>query len=187
MPGALVERDELYHFPLVSPHQVVGRNFAALVAEPLFCACEVLAGGIVYDYKLWVEKFAAAIRTEHKGKYTMKAKKTKIKPLTAGRVARRLLAFFKTHKWCQGNYARHKDGWSTLGSDPNAVSFCAVGAIQVILPKGAPESREFEAKEVVEAALSKHCHYHEGLLNFNDDCANFDEFKAAMHKIARLP
>jgi hypothetical protein len=96
-------------------------------------------------------------------------------PLTAGRVARRLLTFYdnKPERWTQG--------WM---HNPDRTCFCVLGALQEILhTEESPEnsSRYNEAAGVLREALGRTpaC--------FNDSCVSFYEFKTELKKIARLP
>lgn len=110
-----------------------------------------------------------------------------IKPLTAGRIARRLLAFYGNdpNKWTRGWYAFNKDlNIAVHGYDVRAKSFCVLGALEKIIPFAAGENwdRFCEAARVLGAAVPG-----ERLPEFNDRCKDFNEFKAKLHEIARQP
>lgn len=117
-------------------------------------------------------------------------KKKKARPLTPGRIARRLLAFYNNDpkRWTQDTDARTADGWPVYVSSPEAASFCANGAIGAILAEalGRFDSEYFSylvkvTSTLAEAVPGGH------LESWNDSCKNFNDFKKTLHKIARTP
>lgn len=98
-----------------------------------------------------------------------------MKPLTAGRVARRLLAFYNNDpkKWTKHQY-----------HDDDKTCFCVIGALRDILKVDARDyerwRRYYEATQVLRPALGY-------LAVFNDSCKDFQEFKTKLHEIARMP
>lgn len=113
-----------------------------------------------------------------------------MKPLTAGRVARRLLAFYNNDpkKWTQKQWGRTSSGEAVLwGRNPLAVCWCVSGAIEQVLKidrsqiDGNLLARRDEAELVLSDALGQ------SVIGFNDSCKDFNEFKKKLHEIARTP
>jgi len=117
-------------------------------------------------------------------------KKKKARPLTPGRIARRLLAFYNNDpkRWTQGTDARTADGWPVYVRSPEAACFCANGAIGAILAESFdrfnPEYFSYWATVTVtlgKAVPGGH------LQSWNDGCKDFNQFKKTLLKIARTP
>lgn len=109
-------------------------------------------------------------------------------PLTAGRVARRLLAFFKKDgsNWARGYFAYNATGLYRGGEAPDAVRFCAVGALRCILQPRKSTKRSVrysEARNILDEASG----WNRTLEGVNDGCKNFQQFKKRLHEIARTP
>lgn len=115
-----------------------------------------------------------------------------LKPLTAGRVARRLLAFYANDpkRWAQGAFGYDHLGRRMFsGALDAAKCVCPLGAIQKILPGYGAENRDpildrrfEEAWNVLDQAFGP-----DGIAFFNDHCESFDELKKKLHTIARQP
>lgn len=116
--------------------------------------------------------FLASLRAKHPGK-------------TGADVAAAVAEFFETYpqRWQQGRYANDAEGARVAPTDPNAATFCAVGAAGAIYGEN-PVSFSHPAITRLRDHFYAVTNYDYGPVSFNDSALNVSDVIAKFRELS---